>query len=69
MAKHSKVALIYDFDETLSTTYMQDYILIPALGDKPDNFWKKANAWSKNIAPTKLPEQCIISSKQLKKKA
>ena len=47
MAKYTKVALIYDFDETLSTTYMQDYILIPALGDKPENFWKKANAWSK----------------------
>ena len=45
--KLTKVALIYDFDETLSTTYMQDYILIPALGDKPENFWKKANAWSK----------------------
>ena len=32
----TKVAFIYDFDETLSTTYMQDYILIPALGDKPE---------------------------------
>lgn len=47
MVKLTKVAFIYDFDETLSTTYMQDYILIPALGDKPENFWKKANAWSK----------------------
>jgi len=49
MAKNlTKVAFIYDFDETLSTTYMQDYILIPALGDKPENFWKKANQWSKD---------------------
>ena len=49
MAKNTtKVALIYDFDETLSTTYMQDYILIPALGDKPDHFWKSANQWSKD---------------------
>ena len=49
MAKNTtKVALIYDFDETLSTTYMQDYILIPALGDKPDHFWKTANQWSKD---------------------
>lgn len=47
MAKSTKVAFIYDFDETLSTTYMQDYILIPALGDKPEHFWAKANAWSK----------------------
>lgn len=48
MVKSTKVAFIYDFDETLSTTYMQDYILIPALGDKPDHFWEKANEWSRN---------------------
>ena len=42
----TKVAFIYDFDETLSTTYMQDYLLIPMLGLKPETFWKKANAWS-----------------------
>ena len=44
--KRTKVALVYDFDETLSTTYMQDYLLIPKLGLKPETFWKKANAWS-----------------------
>lgn len=47
MAKKTKIAFIYDFDETLSTTYMQDYILIPALGDKPEHFWPTANAWSR----------------------
>ena len=45
MAK-TKVALVYDFDETLSTTYMQDYFLIPELGLKPDEFWHAANEWS-----------------------
>ena len=44
--KKNKVAFIYDFDETLSTTYMQDYLLIPKLGLKPETFWKRANAWS-----------------------
>ncbi len=44
--KRTKVALVYDFDETLSTTYMQDYLLIPKLGLKPETFWKRANAWS-----------------------
>ena len=44
----TKVALIYDFDETLSVTYMQDYILIPSLGMKPKTFWQKANQWSKD---------------------
>ncbi len=44
--KRTKVALVYDFDETLSTTYMQDYFLIPELGMQPSEFWKKANEWS-----------------------
>lgn len=47
MAK-TKVALIYDFDETLSITYMQDYVLIPTLGMKPQKFWDKANQWSRD---------------------
>ena len=44
--KRTKVALVYDFDETLSTTYMQDYLLIPELGMKPSDFWRESNAWS-----------------------
>lgn len=44
--KRTKVALVYDFDETLSTTYMQDYFLIPELGMQPNDFWHEANAWS-----------------------
>lgn len=46
MAKNSKVALIYDFDGTLSTTDMQDYALIPEFGMRPKTFWRKANQWS-----------------------
>lgn len=44
--KNTVVAMVYDFDETLSTTYMQDYVLIPELGMTPKTFWKKANQWS-----------------------
>lgn len=47
MAKNNvKVALIYDFDRTLSTTDMQDYTLIPEFGMKPNDFWDLANKWS-----------------------
>ncbi len=46
MAKKTKVALIYDFDGTLSTTDMQNFALIPELGMKPEEFWKAANQWS-----------------------
>lgn len=44
--KKTKVALIYDFDETLSTSYMQDFSLIPSFGMKPEEFWKACNHWS-----------------------
>lgn len=46
MAKKTKVALIYDFDGTLSTTDMQNFALIPEFGMKPEDFWKAANQWS-----------------------
>lgn len=39
--KNTIVALVYDFDETLSTTYMQDYVLIPELGMSPKTFLEK----------------------------
>ena len=49
MSKNTpKVALIYDFDETLSIDYMQSFGLIQSLGMKPDTFWRKANLWSAN---------------------
>ncbi len=46
MVKKTKVALIYDFDGTLSTTDMQNFALIPEFGMKPEDFWKAANQWS-----------------------
>ncbi len=33
------IALMYDFDKTLSTRDMQDYGFIPELGLSPDEFW------------------------------
>lgn len=39
-----KVALIYDFDNTLCTKDMQEYSLIPSLGYKnPTDFWKEVS--------------------------
>ncbi len=48
MTKKVKVALIYDFDGTLSTTNMQDYCLIPQFKMSAKNFWHQANAWWKD---------------------
>ena len=41
------VAIMYDFDKTLSTTDMQNYSFIPALGLKPEEFWGKTGEFSK----------------------
>lgn len=43
-----KVAIMYDFDKTLSTSDMQEYSLIPSLGyDDPKVFWEEVSAYSK----------------------
>ena len=43
MAKPLKntIALVYDFDGTLSPQPMQEYTVLPALGVQPEAFWRK----------------------------
>ena len=41
------LAIMYDFDKTLSTTDMQNYTFIPALGLTPDEFWGATGEFSK----------------------
>ena len=40
------IALIYDFDNTLSTHDMQEFTFIPALGMSPTEFWTKCDELS-----------------------
>ena len=35
------IAIIYDYDQTLSPTYMQDEALFPAFGINASNFWQR----------------------------
>lgn len=35
------IAIIYDYDQTLSPTYMQDEALFPEFGINPANFWQR----------------------------
>ena len=37
------IAIMYDFDKTLSTRDMQDFALIPSLGMESCDFWQAAN--------------------------
>ena len=41
------VAIMYDFDKTLSTTDMQNYTFIPDLGMTPNEFWGATGEFSK----------------------
>lgn len=41
------VALMYDFDKTLSTKDMEEYTLIPAFKMTPDEFWKASDDLAK----------------------
>ena len=40
------IAIMYDFDKTLSTTDMQNYGFIPALGMTPEEFWGATGEFS-----------------------
>ena len=43
-APQNVIGIVYDYDQTLSPTYMQDEVLFPAFGIKPEPFWKKCQA-------------------------
>ena len=46
--KNAKLALIYDFDKTLSPKDMQEFHYIKTLGyDDPANFWKECDTFAK----------------------
>ncbi len=43
-APQNIIGLVYDYDQTLSPTYMQDEVMFPVFGIKPAAFWKKCQA-------------------------
>ncbi len=43
-APQNIIAIVYDYDQTLSPEYMQDEVLFPAFGIDPAAFWKKCQA-------------------------
>ncbi len=43
-APQNIIGLVYDYDQTLSPTYMQDDVMFPHFGINPASFWKKCQA-------------------------
>ncbi|MFN3743367.1 MAG: HAD family hydrolase [Hyphomicrobiaceae bacterium] len=41
------IALVYDFDGTLSPRPMQEYTFLPKIGEDPKAFWREANAMAR----------------------
>lgn len=41
------MAILYDFDKTLSPKNMQDYAFVPEVGQSVDEFWQKCNQFTR----------------------
>lgn len=62
------IALMYDFDQTLSKSDMQDYGFIPSLGMKPDEFWDATGKFSKESGVERILSYMWMMTYLAKKK-
>jgi hypothetical protein len=37
------IAIVYDYDQTLSPSYMQDEVVFPTFGIKAESFWQRCS--------------------------
>ncbi len=54
MTRQNTIALVYDFDGTLSPQPMQEYTLLPKLGVTPDEFWGRVQRESAETVSEKM---------------
>lgn len=66
MKKH-KVAIMYDFDNTLCTKDMQEYTFIPDLNMKPSEFWEKASRLSTELGMDRILGYMYLMLKESKR--
>jgi phosphoserine phosphatase len=48
------IALVYDFDGTLSPQPMQEYTVLPKIGAKPSEFWARVNREARETESDKM---------------
>ena len=48
------IAIIYDFDKTLTDQDMQNYSFIPALGMTPPEFWEETGKFSQDTGVERI---------------
>lgn len=67
MAK-TTIAIMYDFDKTLSTTDMQEYDFIKNLGMTPAEFWGEAGKLTDSLGMDKILAYMFVMIRECKKK-
>ena len=62
------IALIYDFDKTLTFKDQQEYSFIPSIGMKPDEFWQEVDHLSNDNNMDRILAYMFLMIKQARKK-
>lgn len=62
------VAIMYDFDKTLSTTDMQNYTFIPNLGMTPQEFWGGTTVFSEKTGVERILSYMYMMILEARKK-
>ena len=63
------IALVYDFDGTLSPKPMQEYAFLPEIGADAEAFWAESQCASpRSTAPTRSSPTCTCMYKKAKAK-
>ena len=66
--KQPIVALVYDFDKTLSTDDMQNFSFIPSIGMEPDKFWEDTKALSDKTGMERILSYMYVMIEKCKEK-